>query len=660
MFRVSLTFLVCILVHAVSSGQAFTTRKTTTEKARQYYDAGRSDGRMEDWSQALRNYRKALVEDPKFIDASIQIALVQFEQGHTEEARAGLLKVVEIAPDYNYLIWYQLGVMEWRLDRFEAATGYFEKYIALEKDNPDRIAQAKKYLVDSRFASEAVKNPVPFNPQRLSDSVNSIHSEYLPTLTADGETLIFTRNAHNDENFYISRMKNGVWSLAYPMNSINSEWNEGAQTISADGRFFIFTGCNRRDGWGSCDLYFTRQTASGEWTPPVNLGPPVNTRGWESQPSLSADGKTLYFVAERAGGIGGRDIWISRRTEDGRWSTPENAGPGINSPDHEQSPFIHHDGKTLYFMSKGYPSLGGYDLYFSKKQPDGTWGTPKNLGYPINTKAHEGSLFVSLDGKSAFFSSDKSDFGGVAARTENDNIFEKQGSTKTSDIFTFELHPAARPDPVTYVKATVYDAAIRVPLAAEIEFTDLETGAVLVKDISNDAGSFIVCLPIGKDYALNVSKEGYLFHSENFALKEVAHWDKPFLLEIFLEKIGMHASPEANISKPVILKNVFFETASAALRPESKAELNRLRKMLTDHPAMKIQINGHTDNVGTEPDNLQLSLQRAKAVYEFLLSNGIAADRLQYKGFGESQPIDSNETAEGRQNNRRTEFVVIY
>jgi len=342
----------------------------------------------------------------------------------------------------------------------------------------------------------------------------------------------------------------------------------------------------------------------------------------------------------RPGGKGGRDLWFTTRQAGGKWSKPENLGATINTDLDEQTPFLHPDGQTLYFTSNGLPGMGENDLYLVRRQPDGTWGTPQNLGFPINTKANEGTLTVSLDGRTAYFAANRPD---------------SQGGI---DIYQFEMPANARPQPVTYARAKVKDAVTGKPLIAKVEFTDLKTGLSYVSANTKSDGSFLVCLPAGKDYALNVNKEKYLFYSENFNLVETATFDKPFLLNIELQPIGSNPDAAAPVSKPIALRNVFFETGSAALLPSSAAELDRLAALLTEVPTLRIQINGHTDNVGDDGSNLKLSEARAKSVYDYLATKNVAADRLKFKGYGEAQPIETNDTPEGRSRNRRTEFVV--
>jgi outer membrane protein OmpA-like peptidoglycan-associated protein len=465
-------------------------------------------------------------------------------------------------------------------------------------------------------------------------------------LTADEKTLIYCTfqvepSGHSHEDFFRSQKSNGIWQKGEPITAINTMENEGSQAISADGKLLIFTACNRPGSLGGCDLYYS-EMINGEMSPVQNLGAPINSGLLETQPSLSADGKTLYFVRAARGWKGDSDIWVSHRLDDGTWGEPQNLGETINSKKQEQCPFIHPDGQTLYFMSEGHPGLGDFDLFFSRLNREGDWGEPENIGYPINSKKKDGPLSVSLDGKTAFIASDK------------------EGGYGGMDIYSFPLYEAARPQPVTYVKAIVSDAVDRKKLSAHVEFVDLETGNVFISSVTDADGEFLITLPTGKDYALNVSKEKYLFYSENFALKNKATVDDPFELKIELNPVPENIITGAgDLSKPIILKNVFFETGSAALKKESLSELNRLKKLLEDNPAIHIQVNGHTDNIGSDDDNMKLSESRAKAVYDYLLNNQITADRLKYKGFGETMPIASNDTEEGRKENRRTEFILI-
>lgn len=649
-----LAFLLASLLLSQPAGaQDYTSAQNLPNKMQKQWEEANAETRAGKAADALKTLEKLLSTDDSFIDAHILRGKLLHDRGDFPQSEASLEKAVEIDPQYDPEALYILALVEWKADKFAESADHFRQFIAAGKGRDYLLDRAEGYLANAAFAAEAVKNPLPYDPISLSDQINTPDGgEYWPSLTADETFLLYTKRIQRQEDLYYSQKIDGQWTPGRPFEGLNTPGNEGLQTISADGRTLIFTACNRPEGLGSCDLYFVEINAS-YFTRPVNIGPPVNSAAWDSQPSLSADGRTLFFASERAGGAGGRDLWMSQRLADGSWSEPANLGPNINTPQGDQAPFIHPDGQTLYFMSDGHPGMGGFDLYLSKKQADGTWGKAQNLGYPINTKANEGALFINLKGTTAYFTSDKGD-----EEAQEQQLLARNNQ----DLYYFELPPAIRPLPVTYVAAKVYDAETGKPLEAVAEIAELETGALNTAQPTDRAGAFLICLPTGKNYSLTVEREGYLFYSDYFALRERTNGE-PFLLDIPLQPIppvaeaGTESQPVAE--KPVILNNVFFETASAKLKPTSRAELDRLKKMMEDNPQLRIRIDGHTDNVGQEADNQRLSEERAKAVYDYLVDAGIAAERLEYKGFGESQPIAGNETEEGRQRNRRTEFVII-
>ncbi len=480
------------------------------------------------------------------------------------------------------------------------------------------------------FAIHAIANPVSFNPQNLGDSINSANDEYLPSLSADDEWLIFTRK-DNQEDFFYSKNLGKTFSKAKALEgTLNTRENEGAQTISPDGNSLYYTACSRKDGFGSCDLYVATRKGN-KWVDGRNLGESINTPYWESQPSISSDGKHLFFISNRPGGNGGSDIYVSALKSNGDWSIPENLGKNINTRSDESSPYIHPDGKTLYFSSDGHPGMGGKDLYVSRYE-NGAWQTPTNLGYPINTQANESSLFVNLNGTVAYYAAEKSD------------------SYGKNDIYKFELYEDVRPSKVIYVKGIVFDRVTNLQVLGQIEIQNITTKKSVFSYVFNpENGSYIACLPLNENYALSVSSPGYLFYSENFNLVETnkgsIQYNIP--LEPILE------------GKEVVLKNIFFETDSFQIKNESKVELQKLADFINLNPGIKIEIQGHTDNVGDRIYNYKLSEKRAKAVYDELVKMGINAAQLMSKGFGDMKPIVPNDTPLNKSLNRRTQFKVL-
>ncbi|MBK9390209.1 MAG: OmpA family protein [Bacteroidetes bacterium] len=393
----------------------------------------------------------------------------------------------------------------------------------------------------------------------------------------------------------------------------------------------FFTACDRPGSLGSCDIYFSA-FSEGKWTQPFNLNSPVNTGFWESQPSVSADGKVLFFSSSRAGGIGGKDIWYSVLDTNSRWGYSINMGKEINSEGDEMSPFIHFDGRTLYFSSDGRAGMGGFDLYMTRMDRDSVWSEPENLGYPINTFNDEMGLVIESNGKRAYFSS----------------IREK---AKGKDIYYFDLDESKRPDPVSYLKGKVIDKETGAMIKAEYELINLSTNQVTVKNSTDSRGAFLVCLPSGYNYGINVSKPGYLFHSENFLFEGVHTVTEPFIKKIILSPIKIGAK--------MLLANVFYATDSWEIMEESSSELNNLAYLLSENRNMIMEIGGHTDSTGSDEHNMVLSEKRALSVVTYLIKKGIQKERLKYKGYGNSLPVGDNNTEEGRQLNRRTEAKIL-
>lgn len=607
------------------------------ERATHFYDAKQHE-------ESIAELENALKEDAQFIEASTLLADVYADKKLHEQAVNQYKNSIRIDPEFFPQNFLNLAKSEMQIDQYDSAKAHIEIFLSYKTKSMalrEKAVQLKK-ICD--FAAYAVKHPVDFNPLNLGESINTADDEYLPALTADDATLVYTRRRlmgtnpqgkkDYNEDFYISKKANGKWQTATNMGApINTNGNEGAHCISPDGMAVYFTACNRQNTRG-CDLYYSKRTG-GRWSPPVNMGSKVNSESWDSQPTISSDGNTIYFLSSRPGGAGRQDIWKTSKDKNGQWMQAENLGAPINTDANELSPFIHPDNQTFYFASDGHPGMGGTDIYFSRLGTDGKWQMPVNIGYPINTSADESSLFVNAEGNTAFFASDRF----------------KDGKGRL-DICSFELYQQARPTPVSYVKGMVKDRHANVPLEAEFNMIDIESGNVIVSSVSdNETGEFLVCIPSGKNYALNVSKPGYLFYSEHFSNKDTSHSRQAYNMDVLLSPV--------KAGEKVVLKNTFYETNSFDLKPTSYAELNKVIAFLKANEKIKIEVAGHTDNTGDEKSNNVLSERRAKSVLDYLIKGGADATKLAYKGYGENKPVGANDTEEGRAKNRRTELTII-
>lgn len=629
------------IIPFILNGQEYSSDNNRAIKA---YETALNYYRSFQLDNAVLFLNKAIELDPEFIEAYLVMAQSYTEMQNDEGAINLYRKATRIDSLFYPNAFLMLSDLEFNNGLYKEALQHVNTYLRLGKMSDRLKMKAENIQKSAKFAIDALETPVPFNPENLGSNVNSAYDEYWPSLSADEQTLVFTvllpKNpdeplafGNRQEDFFMSEKENGEWQPRYnPGGPLNTSDNEGAQTISVDGQLMIYTACNRADSKGGCDLYLAEMDGK-EWEEPKNMQTPVNTMSKETQPSLSGDGKTLYYVSSRTGTRGGLDIWMSELSDNGKWTPPVNLGENINSPGNEQSPFIHPDNKTLYFSSDGRTGMGGFDIYMSRKSDSGTWSVPVNIGYPINTFRDEIGFIVNAKGNRAYFSSDR---------------VEENGK----DIYSFILYEEARPELVSYVKGTVYDAESYSRLKAKFELIDLETSNMVTESYSNKVtGEFLVSLPTDRNYALNVSRPGYLFYSENFSLEGYNQQSDPFIMDIPLSPI--------KTGEKVILKNIFFHFDSYKLKESSKAELEKIIQFMEENSGVKVEISGHTDSKGTEEYNKDLSRNRAREVYQYLVDKGIDKQRLTYKGYGEEEPIATNESEQGRARNRRTEFKII-
>jgi outer membrane protein OmpA-like peptidoglycan-associated protein/tetratricopeptide (TPR) repeat protein len=619
----------------------------------------------ENYQLGLEIVAKAIEKDPNFWEAYLLGGEYAEYTNQLPLAIDYYQKAIRINPNHS-----PTGNTYFYLSNLQFATGDYanciktaQEFLLFKSANPANIKIARKLIESSNFAQQAISHPTNFKPINLGPAINTKDPEYFPTITVDGKTILFTRLISDNrvqgplkkqEDFYVSHLINGAWNKSEPMPShINTVNNEGAPTISADGRSLIFVACpdisgteygEGRQGRGSCDLFITKRLGN-RWSTVTNLPGNVNTNVWETQPSLSSDGKTLYFIRSVRGQNGQKnsDIYTSTLLENGTWGTPSRLPENVNTPLEEESVLIHPDGKTLYFASRGHVGLGGSDLYMTRLEADGTWSNPVNLGYPINTKNDENSLMVSPDGEIGFFASDR------------------EGGFGDLDIYYFEMPASIKPIKTLYFEGLVVDAITKKPIPGKFQLIDIKTGKEVIRSEADPvSGEFMVSLPVGKEYAVNVSYPGYNFYSQNFNM-EVKENQEAMHIDINMVPIGSDL--------PVVLANVFFDLNQAKLRPESFIELNKLRDLLVKNASIKIEIGGHTDTRGDANENQILSEGRANSVKNYLIEQGIDPSRLTAIGYGESQPKISDEeiaklkTAleqeKAHQQNRRTEYKFV-
>jgi len=646
MIRLKLLVLLWLLLLpygiTLAQGQRFATQN---KKAEKLFYAALDSYQAKNFEKALSELKKAIEQDPLFTEAYILQGDINADNQQYEAAIDSYNAAIKTNNSFSPNLYFVVANMQLTIGRYADSRLNFQRFLEFEQLPEPKRNQAEKQIRACDFALGCMANPVPFTPVNLGDSINTEYDEYINAITSDDGLLYFTRLDKKDdqtidqqlsgeEDFYVASHADTTWLKAINLGPpINTHGNEGAITISPDGRYLFFAACSRDDGYGRCDIYWAHREGTS-WSVPENLGPVVNSEHWDSQPSFSSDGKTLYFASNRPGGKGSSDIWQTELIGDGQWSVPVNLGDSINTRAEEMAPFIHPDDQTLYFSSKGHQGMGKLDLFFSRKNPEGRWKKPVNMGYPINTCADEITVVVNARGDLAYISSAK--FGGKGRQ----------------DVYSFSLYKEARPMLTTYFKGVVYDDDTKVKLEANFELINLESSEVIAKSHSDKrTGEFLLALPTQRNYALNVSKDGYLFYSDNFFLEKNDNQAKPTVKNIPLKPI--------KIGESVVLKNIFFDTDKFTLKNESLIELNKLLALLTANPKMKIELGGHTDNIGTAEHNLELSRNRAKTVYEYLVQHGITNTRLSYAGYGFNQPIDLNTTEQGRANNRRTEFKVV-
>lgn len=611
------------------------TYSSTNKKAIKSYELALSYFEKHSYSNFFSAITETISIDPSFVEAYLVGMQGYMEVNSYDKALEYGEKAFAIAPSFFPSLSSMLGNIYLKNGNYDKALfyyGYFaDKFPAQKSRVEDQMSRAE-------IAKNLMANPVPFLPVNLGDSVNTEWDDYWPSISGDGMTLVKTTNTPAEDNpnrfqedFYISyKTSNGRWTKAIKMPGlINTPANEGAQSLTADGNGMYFTICT-----STCHIYYSALTKDG-WSEPEKLSSPVNSSASDKQPCISSDGKYLFFTSNRSGGYGGYDLYMAvRNDETGEWTSAVNLGPTINTSANDVAPFIHFDGRTLYFASDGHPGLGGLDIFSSTRNEKGVWSTPRNLGYPINTKGEEQGIIVSPDGRYSFMASNREGSRGL-------------------DIFTFELPDNLKPAATSYVKGFVVDAKTKRPLEAKVLLGNLATGTDdFVTLTKKEDGTFFTALPSSNSYAMQIMKKGYLFYSKSFKLDSTKTAQNPLVVRAELQPL--------TVGSTIVLSNVYFGFNQFTLLPDSYVELDRLVLLLQENPTVWIQISGHTDNQGNSSYNQKLSELRALSVKEYLISRGIDKFRLKHVGLGSSKPLSSNDTEEGRQMNRRTELTILY
>jgi outer membrane protein OmpA-like peptidoglycan-associated protein len=574
-----------------------------------------------------------------FLENAVQSININYKDGSVEERGAPVLALKLLGDAYH---------IHSEFDKAIRCYEKFNKEILLSKlKDVENSNDAMRKLTMCRIGKKLMSDPLSATVENIGGEVNSAYGDYSPVLTADQSTMIFTsRRASSTggkmydggrffEDIYISHYINNKWTAAENIGSpINTEENEASVGISPDGQEILIY----KDDNGDGNIYST--TLNGDvWTAPVKLNSNINSKHWEPSAFISANGQIIYFASNRPGGFGGRDIYLSMKTENGEWGKAVNMGKTINTEYDEDSPFIHPDGVTLFFSSNGNKTMGGFDILYSTLTEDGTaWQESVNVGYPVNSPDDDVFYVVSPDKTKAYYTSFKE--GGYG---EKDNY-----------VVSFLNQKKA---PLTLIKGVVNDPYRSVPKNVVITVTDNESEKVVgIYRPNSKTGRYTFILTPGKNYNVSYTAEGFLFYSENrFITKNTDYYEVYKPVEL----------PPVTVGARITLENIFFDFDKANLRKTSNVELRNVYNLLMRYPNIVIEIGAYTDSKGTTSYNEQLSKERAEAVVNFLIEKGIPKSRLAASSYGERMPVapnekaDGSDNADGRQLNRRVELKII-
>ncbi len=670
---------------------------SSSDEAKKLYEKSR-DRKKYEYDERIKFIEQAVEEDPTYAPANYELGMhwqrrADEKDNPCEKCEQYFLAVVKNCPKFHSNPYFYLGYLYYSQGKYDSALKYTKLFLDFKEDDLKKydklkydrfVVNAKEIIKFSKFNKEMYGNPVPYDP-KIVTGISTVKDEYLPFISPDNEIAFFTRrikvqpmgvawDVSKEKEFFCfsERGEDGNFPEGEPMPAppFNTHFNEGGASITIDNKHLYYTVVEED---GNYDIY-SSDLVNGEWRDAKSVGNVINSPNyWDSQPSISADGKTLYFASNRPGGWGGVDLWKSEKDVNGNWQAPYNLGPNINTEGDEKSPFLHWDSKTLYFSSgdneqaaTSHMTIGGFDIFYSRMDSTGKWMKAKNIGYPINTQGNDVGFFVSSDGKYGYFAS-------------NDDQKTKGQKVGGYDLYYFELPKNVRPDEVAIIKGKVA-AENGKQVVAEVEVKDVVTKKVTKAVVDSLTGEYAVAANVEKkhDQLLIVKKEGNAFSSQLISVKDSIFpsgggkgedsnpaktlpekkKETPFARSPVM-KVNMQ-SDTVKEGKAFTLNNIYFDLNRADLKEESKNVLDEFAGYLKDNGTIVIDIYGHTDNVGNPNDNQNLSADRAFTVLEYLRAHGVNKDQIKgYKGFGATQPIASNDTEEGKAKNRRTEFVIV-
>ena len=608
------------------------------------------------YKEALSHFKKVLKKFPDFSPALRSSGACYELMGDFEQASAYYVRALENSPDFSRAMYFECGKIFYQCGKYEVALRYFEKFDSLKSLPPtkfayngleerkieeDYYAKLESHLRSCRAATDSLQFLSIGEVVNLGGAINTGADEYFPYLTNDGNTLFYTSRKNNkDENLFMATRPSGEWRSADPVSDFNSEQNEGMVTMVRDGRRLFFTACQRPEVLGTCDIW-EAITDGRQITQASPLSGDANSEAWESQASISCDGNTLYFASTRAGGLGGTDIWVSHRGANGRWGTPANLGPNINTDGDEEAPFITNDGKVLYFSSTGHLGLGEQDIFVSRLGVNGKWSFAKNLGMPINSAYRELGIFLTADGKQGYFSSNR------------------KGGHGGMDIYRFDLPNQLSSDPITYVEGFVRDSITHVPIPCTV----MAKGRSPIK--TDEEGRFFLCLKANDTLQVEIRADDYHAYKNQFAIPKWENrtsyhlnllLDPLFRLPAFTGDLLVEKGiPTMTAKAPTdeVHQEIMFDFDKAELKPADVEKLeNFFKNGFNGKTIESIEIVGYADEIGSDAYNLALSEKRAKAIGVLLKNKGIKVDKIYVEGRGERNG--------GRQQweNRKVDVVV--